>query len=169
MSSHILDTAIGGIIAIAGTIVAQWFGLFASKVERQHKHAALQRERLEKISDCVGECVEWSQLSMNAKSVAELRDMHLPPGARQMVMLAKIHFRDSDLVPAGIAYMNSLIRFHVLALSSFRGDAPQGTTIGQMLYLEPQKMEQIDAEQFSLRNRIDDAIAKEANKYEPSA
>jgi hypothetical protein len=30
-------------------------------------------------------------------------------------------------------------------------------------------MEQIDAEQLSLRNRIDDAIAKEANKYEPSA
>ena len=169
MSSHLLDTAIGGAIAIAGTVVAQWFGLFSSKVERQHKHAALQRERLERISDCVGECVEWAQQSMTAKTVSELRDMHLPPGARRMVMLARIHFAGSALPQVTADYMNSLVRYHVLALTSFRRDAPPGATIGQMMYLEPQKMEQIDAEQLSLRNMIDDAIAKEASKYEPSA
>jgi hypothetical protein len=169
MSSHLLDTAIGGAIAIAGTIVAQWFGLFSSRVERQHKYAVSQRDRLERISDCVAECVEWSQVLMTAKSVAEIRDMSLPPGSRQMVMLAKIHFRDSDLVPAATAYMNSLVRFHVLAIRSFREDAPQGATIGQMLYLEPKKMEPIDAEQLLLRNKIDDSIAKETSKYEPSA
>jgi len=86
-----------------------------------------------------------------------------------MVMLARIHFSGSELAQATAAYMNSLIRYHVFALTSFRKDAPPGATIGQMMYLEPQKMEQIDAEQLSLRNRIDDAIAKESSKYEPSA
>jgi hypothetical protein len=169
MSSHLLDTAIGGGIALLGTGIAQWFEFFGSKIERKTKRTALQRERLERISDCVAECVEWSQLLMLAKSVAEIRDTHLPPGARRMVMLSKIHFLDSGLVQATTAYMNSLVRYHVLAISSFRRDAPPGTTIGQMMYLNPEKMKPIDDEQMLLRNKIDDAVASETIRYEPSA
>jgi len=169
MSSHLIDTAIGGGIALLGTGIAQWFGFFGSKIERKTKHAALQRERLERVSDCVAECVEWSQVLMLAKSVAEIRDTHLPPGSRRMVMLAKIHFPDSGLIQATTAYTNSLVLYHVLAIQSFRRDAPPGATIGQMLYLEPEKMKPIDDEQLSLRNKIDTAIEKETLRYDPSA
>ena len=166
---NLVAILLGGCLALAGTIVAQCFGLFSSKVERQHKYAVSQRERLERISDCVAECVEWSQQVMLAKSVVEIRDTHLPPGSRRMVMLAKIHFPDSGLIQATTAYTNSLVLYHVLAIQSFRRDAPPGATIGQMLYLEPEKMKPIDDEQLSLRNKIDTAIAKETLRYDPSA
>ena len=169
MSSHILDTAIGGAIAIAGTIVAQCFGLFSSRLERLHKHAVLQRERLEKISDCVAECVEWSQLLLTAKSLIEIRDMHLPPGSRQMVMLSKIHFQDSGLIQATTEYMNSLVHYHVLATTSFvENNPPPGISVGQVLFLNPEKMRPIDDAQLALRNKVDDLIAHEASKYDPS-
>lgn len=166
MSSHLFDTAIGGAIALAGTIVAQWFGLFSSKVERQHKHAVLQRERLERISDCVAECVEWSQRLMTATSLSGVRDMHLPTASRRMVMLPKIYF--PDLVQPAINYANELVRHQVFALTSFRADAPPGTSIGAQMHLNP-KAQEYESRQLSLRNTLDEAIAKEASKYEPSA
>jgi hypothetical protein len=169
MSSHLLDTAIGGIIALAGTGVAQWFGFFSSKVERKTKHAVLQRERLERISDCVAECVEWSQVILTKKSIAEIRDTHLPAGTRRMVMMAKIHFPNSGLVLATSNFANELIQYQVLAITSFRKDAPPGTTIGQMLYLDPAKMKPIDDKQLILRNRLDDAIAIETIRFQPEA
>ncbi len=169
MSDTLIGIIVGGIIALAGTIVANLFGLFSSKIERKHKHAALQRERLEKISDCVAECVEWSQLLLTAKSLIEIRDMHLPPGSRQMVMLSKIHFQDSDLVQATTQYMNGLIQYHVLATTSFvENNPPQGISVGQVLFLNPEKMRPIDNAQLLLRNKVDDLIAEEASKYDPS-
>ena len=166
MWDRLLDTAIGGILALAGTGVAQWFGFHASKVERRHQYAASQRERLERISDSVAECVEWSQQVMTATSVSAIRDMHIPKQCRQMVMLAKIYF--PDLVQPATEYANSLVHYHVFALKSFSPNAPPGTTIGAQMALNPEAR-QYENSQLLLRNKFDEAIATEAQKYEPSA
>lgn len=170
MSAHLIDTATGGLIALAGTFLAQWFGLFSSKVERRQKHAALQRERLEKISECIGEGVEWYQTVLTLKSFESVRDTHVVKQIRQATMMAQIHFSDSDSGLAELAkeYSNSLNQYKAFALSSFRQDAPPGATIGAQMVLNPKMQEYVD-KQLALRNKLDDAIAKEARKYEPSA
>jgi hypothetical protein len=164
---NLLAILLGGVLTLAGTVVAGCFGFFSSRVERQHRHAALQRERLERMSDCVGECVEWSQNVLTLKSLIEIQGKHLPPGTRRMVALAQIYF--PDLVKPTVAYANSLVLYHVLAINSFRKDAPPGATVGQMMYLDPAKMRPVEDEQLALRNKVDEAIALEATKYEPSA
>lgn len=161
---HLVDTVIGGLLALSGTALAQWFGFFSSRVERRSKHAALQRERLEKISDCVAECVEWSQQLMTATTVAAVREQRLPKQGRQAVMIAKIYF--PGLVKPATDYVNELVRYQAFALTSFLPDAPPGTSIGAQMVRNP-KAQDYESRQFSLRNTFDEAIAEEAKKYEP--
>ena len=165
MNDHLLDTAIGAALALSGTILSQFFGLFSGKFERKHRDAALARERLEKISDCIGEGILWSQVLLTLKSFDGVRDSPIPNGVRRAVMLSRIHFR--DLEEPGINYMNCLIAYQRSALGAFRSDAPGGATIGAQMFLNSPEAKDLAEKLLSLRNAFDDAIAKEAKKYEP--
>jgi hypothetical protein len=108
---------------------------------------------------------------MTCKTIPEIQAMFVPQAARRMVMLSSIYFYNSDLIPATVSYMHALIEYHVHAINSFRRDAPPGATIGQMMYLDKTTIEKtrpLDEKQLVLKSKLDDAIAREAVKYEPS-
>jgi hypothetical protein len=165
--TNITALLIGGGLTLAGTVASQVFGLLSGWINRRRQFADLQRERLEKMSDCIAESVEWSQNIMTLSSLQSVRDAYIPKQVRQAVMLAKIYF--PTLEEPASEYMNALCQYHVAAVTAIASkppDAPPGTAVGTLMYLNREKPTQIDSEQLVLRNKLDDAIAAEAKKYQ---
>jgi hypothetical protein len=126
--SHILDTAIGGLIALCGTGIAQWFGFFSSSLERRQKHGELQRERLQKISDCIAESMAWKDSFQLLTSFDAVRDTPPSRCVRPSTMLARIYF--PDLTPYALAYENCLVEYHVFAMRSYESNYKDACPVG---------------------------------------
>lgn len=165
--TNIAALLIGGGLTLTGTVVSQVFGLLSGSIARKREFADLQRERLEKISECISEGVEWSQKIMTLSSLQSVQDAHIPKQVRQGVMLARIYF--PGLAEPAEQYMNALCQYHVLAVTAIaakRHDAPPGTTVGTQMFLQKDKAFEVENQQLAARNKLDDAIGAEAKKYQ---
>jgi len=166
--SHLLDTAIGGLIALLGTGVAQWFGFFSSRLERQQKHGELQRERLLKISDGIADGMAWRENFQRLQSLSTVSSSSPIPCVRPATMLCRIYF--PDLIFHALAYQRALGEYHVFGMMSYGSNYKDDCPVGVKMNLHDRdKWLQFSTRLSSLRDSFDEAIEKEAKKHEPSA
>jgi hypothetical protein len=159
MSDALIGTIVGGALGITGGIVAQWFGLFSSKTERQHKYAVLQRERLERISDYVGDSTHWVETVGAFTDASSISDVSFSVEARKATALCQIY--SPTLAPLAKDYVNGLIEFYKCLIQSIQ----EGSATG-VIELPSQGVQDYDKKIRALRIRFDDAIAEEARKYD---
>jgi hypothetical protein len=166
--SHLLDTAIGGLIALLGTGIAQWFGFFSSQLERKQKHGELQRERLQKIADGVADGFKWMYSIHLPQSFDSVRDSSPYLSVRPSMVLCRIYFH--DLIPYAFAFLKSLTDYHLFVLQSYDPDNKSTLPIlAKMSIYNQTKWRELSEAVSSSAALFDEAIEREARKHDPSA
>ena len=168
MPDTLIGTIVGGIIALAGTIVVQWFGFFSSQIERKQKHGELQRERLKMVSDGVVEGYKWKDSLRLLQSLGTVSSSSPTPCVRPAVMLCRIYFH--DLIPYALAFQKSLTDYHLFAIESYESDYKSTLLVlAKMSLYNQAKWLELSKAVSSSAASFDEAIEREARKHDPSA
>lgn len=163
-SASLVAVAVGGVLALTGTVVSQVFGLVSGCVDRRHQRAVKQRERLERIADSVSASLKWFAALTRCRSLDDFASTPIPPEARQAAMLAHLYF--PSLIGPTKDYVDGLIRYYHFAGDCMQEGIP--TSLGAKMAMAVDKnpeMAKCEEEPVILRQRLDDAIAAEAKKY----
>ena len=163
--SNIPALLIGGGLALAGTIVSQTFGLFSGYVERSHQTALRRKQRLERMVKLVTESLTWYHTLLQCRTVEEYKQAHPPAQIRLIVMLARLSF--PSIVEPAKQWAQGCLDYYGFVGECFDPKIP--ATMGAQLVLAVSKRPELKPREESvliLRNRLDDAIAEEAKKYQ---
>ena len=162
--ASITGLLIGGGLTLTGIVVGQVFSLFSGNIQRRHESAVRNKQRLEKMTDLVSTSLAWFSKLSNCRSVEEYQATTPPPDVRQIVMLARLSF--PSLVQPALDYAQACVN-HYGVISQFFKPHVQAS-FGAQMVLAMQANPQVakhNEEITLLRNRLDDAIAKEGKKY----
>ena len=165
LAPNIEGILIGGGLTLAGTVLAQGVATWLAWRERDYKRKLLQLDRLEKIVAAVTESLKWYNTHCALKTPEEVSSHPPPPEARQAAMLAQLYFSELE-EPAG-AFANALLKYHHLLIDCMDPNIPASGTAQVLMKMQrdPSLKESFEAH-FHARIALDNAIAKEAKKYQ---
>jgi hypothetical protein len=156
----IIALLIGGALALAGTVLSQFFGLWAGWIDNHRRHKALLRERFEELTQCLSNSLYWTSTIGSLRTVKEMHACPPPPETRRMFALTLIYF--PELRAPVSDYVHILVEYQIWAVGC--ADPNGVEMVGEMMGRNPvcgQKM----AEIRQSRERLDDAIEKAAPNY----
>lgn len=90
--SQIWSVLIGGALTLAGGALTQGVAIYLSHATRRNERIAKQRERLERIADLIRTTMDYSLALSKCFTHHQIEQMLPPSEARQIVMLARLHF-----------------------------------------------------------------------------
>lgn len=165
IETTLIAAAIGGGLALSGTIVSQIFGLLSGHIQRRHERDIRQRERLERLADAVGESLLWLHEISKWNTIEDIQSQPPPPAARRAVILSAIYF--PALFEPAADYANALLAYYHLAIDCFEPgrQASVGAQIVLFVQSHPEAQKICD-DVLHFRTVLDEAIAKEAKKYQ---
>jgi hypothetical protein len=162
--TNITGMLIGGGLALSGTIVNQYFGLFSGAVERRHQTKLRNKQRLEKMVDLTTESLAWFSNLLACRTVGDYHKAQPPPQIRQLVMLARLSF--PSIVGPAKSFAGGCFDYYSFVGECFNPkiDANMGAQVILAIKLNPElRGREVKVEH--LRNVLDDAIAAEAKNY----
>ena len=164
-TSSVAPYLIGGGLAIAGTVISQFFGLFSGWVERRHQTALRKKQRLENMTDLVSTSLGWFRLLLMCRDIEQYKAAQPPVQVRQIVMLARLSF--PSIVEPAKQFARGCIDYYGFVGACFHPATP--ASFGALMFLAIQNNPALkgrDEQILILRNNLDDAIAEEGKKYQ---
>jgi len=148
--------------AVFGSVASQVFLLIQGFLEKKHKKNILLREKYEDLSNHVTESMLWVSHVQGVQTLEQLNAHNVPTHARKALSLSSLYF--PLLRGDCISYLNSLVNFHVVLISSYRHIPGVSAATQAVAHNKDEFLSSLAKVQKS-RQILDESIIKYASKY----
>ena len=148
--------------AVFGSVVSQVFLLIQGFLEKKHKKNILLREKYECLANHVTESMLWLSHIQGIQTLEQLTAHSVPTDARKSLSLASLYF--PLLREDCISYLNSLVNFHVVLISSYRHIPGVSAGAQAVAHNKDEFLSALSRVQKS-RQILDESIIEYARKY----
>lgn len=152
--------ALGGVLALLGTIVSQVFGLLSGFLDRRYRRRQIRREKLEQMADAVSQSAIRLGVFLDAGSLEEMTTLSPLPYGRSASIIALLYF--PRLFNAASNYENKLADYFRFARKCFQTET--GSTLYAKILKHPDATKHYDSI-MEAREKLDYAIADESRHH----